>query len=59
MDMSVRRRELLPYLRGFVVPAVDAAANTLTQMTGIEISVSSCSVNLVRLTELPESAGSP
>jgi chemotaxis protein CheC len=59
MDMSVRRRELLPHLRRFVVPAVDAAANTLTQMTGIEISVSSCSVNLVRLADLPASAGSP
>jgi chemotaxis protein CheC len=61
MDMpeGVRRRERLPHLRRFVVPAVDAAANTLTQMTGIEISVASCSVNLVRLAELPASAGNP
>jgi chemotaxis protein CheC len=59
MHTPVQRLELLPHLRRFVVPAVDAAANTLTMMTGIDISVSSCSVNLVRLAELPSSAGSP
>src|SRR5262245_28034350 len=59
MHTPVRRLELLPHLRRFVVPAVESAANTLTEMTGIDISVSSCSVNLVRLAELPSSAGSP
>jgi chemotaxis protein CheC len=59
MHTPVRRLELLPHLRRFVVPAVEAAANTLTQMTGIDISVSSCTVDLVRLAALPSAAGSP
>jgi chemotaxis protein CheC len=59
MHTPERRLELLPHLRRYVVPAVEAAAHTLTEMTGIGISVSSCTVELVRLPELPASAGDP